>query len=83
VHKPQNKEEETHQEIPLEHLEAVAGDNGSAQNPKAEVQPNVPQIPILDFSFLIEPTGEMGTNWVEWMAKEQLEAAGTSSHPTQ
>jgi hypothetical protein len=49
VHEPQNKEEETHQEIPPENVEAAVGANRSAQNPEAEVQPDVPQIPIPDF----------------------------------
>jgi hypothetical protein len=57
--------------------------NGSTQNLEAELQPEVPQIPIPDFSFSDEPIGEMGKSWEEWMAKEKLEAAGTSNQPTQ
>jgi hypothetical protein len=56
--------------------------NGSTQNPKVELQPDVPQIPIPDFSFSDEPIGEMGKAWEEWMVKEQPEVVGTSNQPT-
>jgi hypothetical protein len=82
AHEPQKKEEETHQEIPPRNIEETVGANRSTQNPKAEVQPDVPQIPIPYF-FLAKPTSEMATAWVEWMVKEQLEATGTSSQPLQ
>jgi hypothetical protein len=80
---PQNEAVGTHQEGQPENAEAAMEINGSTQNPEVEVQPNVPQIPIPDFSFSAEPTGEMGKAWEEWMAKEQPEAAGTSNQPTQ
>jgi hypothetical protein len=57
--------------------------NGSTQNPKVELQPDVPQIPIPIFSFLDELIGEMGKYCEEWMAKEKLEVVGTSNQPTQ
>jgi hypothetical protein len=61
VQEPQNEAVGTHQEGPLENTEAAIGANGSTQNWEAEVQPDVPQIPIPYFSFSAEPTGEMGT----------------------
>jgi hypothetical protein len=56
--------------------------NGSTQNPKVELQPDVPQIPIPDFSFSDEPIGEMGKAWEEWMVKEnqKLLELRTSQH---
>jgi hypothetical protein len=60
---PRNEAVGTHQEIPLEYTEAAIGANGSTQNPKKEVQPDVPQIPIPDFSFSAEPIGAMGMAW--------------------
>jgi hypothetical protein len=53
--------------------------NGSTQNPEVEVQPNVPQIPIPEFSFSAEPAGEMGKSWEEWMAKKKPKAVRTSN----
>jgi hypothetical protein len=49
---------------------------------EAEVQPDVPQIPIQDF-FSTEPMGEMAKTWAEWMAKEKPKDAGTLSQPLQ
>jgi hypothetical protein len=49
----------------------------STQILEVEAQPNVPQIPIPEFSFLVELTGEMGKAWEEWMAKQQPRVAGT------
>jgi hypothetical protein len=56
--------------------------NESTQNPEVELQPDVPQIPIPDFSFSDELIGEMGKDWEEWMAKEQPEDIGTLNQPT-
>jgi hypothetical protein len=56
--------------------------NESTQNPEVELQPDVPQIPIPEFSFLDEPIGEMGKAWEEWMAKEQSEDVGTLNQQT-
>jgi hypothetical protein len=55
----------------------------STQILEVEAQPNVPQIPIPEFSFLVELTGEMGKAWEEWMAKQQPRVAGTLNQPTQ
>jgi hypothetical protein len=80
---PRNEAVGTHQEGQLENTEATMEINGSTQKPEVEVQPNVPQIPIPDFSFSAEPTGEMGKAWEVWMAKQQPEATGISNQPTQ
>jgi hypothetical protein len=79
----QNQAEGTHQEGQLENVDATMEIYGSTQNPEVELQLDVPQIPILEFSFSDEPIGEMGKSWEEWMAKEQPEAAGTLNQPTQ
>jgi hypothetical protein len=57
--------------------------NGSTKNPEVEAQPNVPKIPIPDFSFSAELTSEMGKAWEEWMVKQQSGVAGTLNQPTQ
>jgi hypothetical protein len=71
VQEPRNEAVGTHQEGQLENAEAAMEINRSTQNLEVEVQPNVPQIPIPDFSFSAKPTSEMGKAWEEWMVKQQ------------
>jgi hypothetical protein len=73
----------THQEGQPENAEVSHGNKWKHTEPEVEAQPNVPQIPIPDFSFSAEPTGEMGKAWEEWMVKQQPRVAGTLNQPTQ
>jgi hypothetical protein len=81
VCEPQNKEEETHQEIPLEHTEATVEVNGMKQHMGEEEQPDETQAPDLDHPA--EETAGTTWEWPEWMTGEQPGVVGTLSHPTQ
>jgi hypothetical protein len=81
VHEPQNKEEETHQEIPPKHTEVVMEVNIMTQHLGEEEQPDETKAPGLG-----HPTEETaGTTWAwpEWMIGEQPTIVGTLSQPTQ
>jgi hypothetical protein len=77
MQEPQNKEEETHQEIPPEHIEAAMEVNGMAQCLGVEEKPNETQEPGLGHP-VEETIGTMWA-WLEWMAGEQPGVVGTSS----
>jgi hypothetical protein len=86
VHEPQNKEEETHQEIPPEHTEATMEVNRMTQHLGEEEKPDEMQAP--DLGHPAEETAGTTWAWPEWMTRGttrscwNFEPANTAGGPS-